>query len=695
MMARRYLRAALLGAALIPAAALAGGTALRPPEASLVEEAARLRGLADPEAQLRLAEILHTGLPASARNPLRRPDLAGARAAYARAYEMGGSARAQAATKLAKMLVSGEGGPRDQTQAERLLRQAVEAGSAEAAHSLARHYEAGSFGERDPADSLALYRTAFRLGDATAGRALAKSLGLSTEAGRETADATVKRLERGMGDGRAEAALVLGDLYRRGELVAEEPAKALHLYETAARLGSATAYLRLARLQISGDAGDEAPGKAREWVLKGAEAGRLDAALMIAVDGLFRGRYGFDQATALHWLHHAEEIGDPRAQALGFLHAYKTGLAGQEPGKDSTDELAGQLAKLTISSVDLVTIGRLMLLESANRSTVEAAHVLLRQAAAAGNKDGDYWIGRSILKKPAMFGAEGRAKAIASLERAVGAGHGSAAAALAEAYRYGIGVEPSLRTAAELYDRAISRGRSAESITAMLDYASMLRKEGDAADAAKAVELYQRAADKGSVEASVVLGRMFLEGREVRRDVTAATLLMRRAAEQGSTDAMIVLGDHLAATQSRPSLEEAEKLFAAAWARRDFRGLSRLVSLHGGRGETAKARELLENAAQKGSLDAALRLVGLEAGAGRLDGGAPLESRRRSGRRPVGGQEGQDRGAAPQDGAGRAEGRGAGEPRLVYRCRRPRCDGSPGPHLPGGAGPRRRPGQGA
>ena len=72
----------------------------------------------------------------------------------------------------------------------------------------------------------------------------------------------------------------------------------------------------------------------------------------------------------------------------------------------------------------------------------------------------------------------------------------------------------------------------------------MLRKEGDAADAARAVEVYKSAADQGSVEASVVLGRLFLEGREVSQDVTAATRLLRRAIEQGSTDAMVTLGDH-------------------------------------------------------------------------------------------------------------------------------------------------------
>ena len=281
--------------------------------------------------------------------------------------------------------------------------------------------------------------------------------------------------------------------------------------------------------------------------------------------------------------------------------------------------MPAQLAKLTISSVDLVTIGRLMLLESANRSTVEAAHVLLRQAAGAGNKDGDYWIGRSILKKPAMFGAEGRAKAIASLERAVGAGHGSAAAALAEAYRYGIGVEPSLRTAAEFYDRAISGGRSAESITAMLDYASMLRKEGDAQDAAKAVELYQRAADKGSVEASVVLGRMFLEGREVqaRRDRGHPPHAARHRAGQH--------GRHDRPRRSSRGHAEPPVVGGSGEAVRRRLGAPGLPRLEPPRQPApeprrdGKARELLESAAQKGSLDAALRLVGLEAGAGRLD----------------------------------------------------------------------------
>ena len=170
------------------------------------------------------------------------------------------------------MLLFGEGGPRDLTGAERLLKQAVEAGNAEAAHLLARHYEAGTFGERRPVDSIAFYRTAFRLGDATAGRALAKSLGLSTDSGRETADATVKRLERGVIEGKADAALVLGDLFRRGELVAEDPGEALKLYELAARLGSTEAYLRLARLHLSFGKGADGPEKAREWLLKGAEA---------------------------------------------------------------------------------------------------------------------------------------------------------------------------------------------------------------------------------------------------------------------------------------------------------------------------------------------------------------------------------------------------------------------------------------
>ena len=615
---RRYLRAALIGAALLPSAGLGSDTAVRSAEPSLIDEAARLSGLSDAESQLRLAEILSKGLPVSAHNSLRRPDLAAARAAYGRVFDMGGATRVLAGTRLAKMLLFGEGGPRDLTGAERLLKQAVEAGNAEAAHLLARHYETGTFGERRPVDSIAFYRTAFRLGDATAGRALAKSLGLSTDSGRETADATVKRLERGVIEGKADAALVLGDLFRRGELVAEDPGEALKLYESAARLGSTEAYLRLARLHLSFGKGADGPEKAREWLLKGAEAGQLDAALTIAIDGLFHGRFSFNSATALQWLRHAEQAGSAQARVLGFLNAYRSRPAEEAAGKHGTADLTAQLEGLTISPAEIVTIGRLILLGSTSRSTMEAAHVLLRHAAAAGNIDGDYWIGRSILKKPAMFGAEGWAEAIKSLDRAVRAGHGPAAAALAEAYRYGIGLEPSLRTAAELYEKAIDHGGS-ESITAMFDYASMLRKEGDAADAARAVEVYKSAADQGSVEASVVLGRLFLEGREVSQDVTAATRLLRRAIEQGSTDAMVTLGDHLAASQRQQALKEAEKLFADAWAHQDYRGLSRLASMHHARGEAARSRDLLETAAQEGSLDAALRLVTSEARAGRIE----------------------------------------------------------------------------
>ena len=616
MTLRCAFRGAVTGLLLLPAASLANDLTARSPVASLAEEVSRLRAASDPESQLRLGDILHKGLPVAASNPLRRPDFAGARAAYRRAYDVFGPKRADAAVRLGKMLLRGEDGPRDPTQAERLLKQAIEAGNGEAAHYLARQYDSGVFGERDRGESEVLYRTAFRLGDASAGRALSRLLGMSTEAGRDTADATIKRLERNAADGRAEAAVILGDLYERGELVARDPARALNWYGTGAKLGSDTAYLRLARLHASDESGFEAPEKAREWVVKAAEAGRTDAALMIAIDGLFRGRFGFDTATSLLWLQRAEEAKDPRAQVLGFLHRSKSRTAGED---SSSDALTAQLAKLTISSTDLVAIGRLLLRESNNRNAVETAHILFKQAAASGNKDGDYWIGRSVLATPAMFTAESRKNAIERLDEAVRAGHGPAAASLADAYRYGVGVEPSLEKAAELYEKAIARGRPADSVVAMLAYASMLRKEGDADDVEKAIDWYQRAADRGNVEALVVLGRMFLEGREVRRDLTTATLLMRRAIENGSTEAMIALADHLAALRTPEASEEAQKLFAAAWARRDFRGLSRLVNFHEERGDVAKATKLLEEAARKGSLEAALQLFAVEARKGRLD----------------------------------------------------------------------------
>ena len=120
----------------------------------------------------------------------------------------------------------------------------------------------------------------------------------------------------------------------------------------------------------------------------------------------------------------------------------------------------------------------------------------------------------------------------------------------------------------------------ADKIAATLDYASMLRKEGDAADVTKAVQLYQTAADQGSVEASLVLARMLPEGREVQRDPTAASSLMRRAVGRGSTEAMVALGDHLAAAKGEAGIGGSREAVRCCMGKATrFQRLKSLVNL--------------------------------------------------------------------------------------------------------------------
>ena len=57
-------------------------------------------------------------------------------------------------------------------------------------------------------------------------------------------------------------------------------------------------------------------------------------------------------------------------------------------------------------------------------------------------------------------------------------------------------------------------------------------------DEAKAVPLFQKAADQGLAEAQGLLGTLYLEGRVVRRDRQKGCALLRAAVQQGYKDAV-------------------------------------------------------------------------------------------------------------------------------------------------------------
>jgi TPR repeat protein len=82
---------------------------------------------------------------------------------------------------------------------------------------------------------------------------------------------------------------------------------------------------------------------------------------------------------------------------------------------------------------------------------------------------------------------------------------------------------------------------------------------------ARAVELYQLAADKGDPEGELGLGSMYAAGEGVERDYAAALYWIERAAEQGLGPAIVLLAD--AYSQGQLGLEKDQER-AIVWLKK-------------------------------------------------------------------------------------------------------------------------------
>jgi TPR repeat protein len=151
--------------------------------------------------------------------------------------------------------------------------------------------------------------------------------------------------------------------------------------------------------------------------------------------------------------------------------------------------------------------------------------------------------------------------------------------------------------------------------------ASAMKDQGDryyfgvneSKDNAKAREWYQKAADKGSVDAMVSLGVLYANGQGVAQDFAKARESYEKAADKGSADAMYNLGNlyddgHGVAQDSAKAREWYEKAADKGNVEAMF-----TLGLHYDYGQgvaqdNAKAREWYEKAADKGDPSAKARL---------------------------------------------------------------------------------------
>ncbi|HSI10507.1 MAG TPA: tetratricopeptide repeat protein [Chthoniobacter sp.] len=113
--------------------------------------------------------------------------------------------------------------------------------------------------------------------------------------------------------------IALGDLYERGQDVAEDQKAAMELFRKAAAQGNAEALYHMAELYDWGGGVKKDPAKAIELFRQAAEAGNVEAQFEIGVR-LAQGRdVKEDYAEALQWLRKAAEKNQP--EALGWMSA--------------------------------------------------------------------------------------------------------------------------------------------------------------------------------------------------------------------------------------------------------------------------------------------------------------------------------------------------------------------------------------
>ncbi len=567
---------------------------------------AALSARTDADSALELGRLLKDGLRVSAENPLRRPDPAGAEAAFRRAVAAGGTAGTRARVELARLLSDSGRTPAESQEAATLFEAAAEAGNGAAATELGRLVEDGTLVPRDPERARELYTAGLAAGEPDAAFGLARLAGdgAPEEAQSYTTQGIMllrRRAARSSG-----AAFALAERYAKGDGLARDDSEALALAESAIRQGRGADALALATSLLLASGSDGA-ARARQLVAEAERAGSTAAARLLLSDAAEDGPLGVDAGLVTRVARHVEEIGDARGMFVA-AGIYQSGRIVPADGNRSAALFERVLATARDNPADLVHLGRML----ADGDGVEAdparAYSYLRAAAEAGNAEGMLAAAELALDSASGLPPDEAARAIVWLQGAVQADQERAFVLLGDAYRDGRGVESSVARAGELYDQAIERHGSAMAMerraNLYLDYAASTD------DGLRAIALLDQAAEAGRPSAMVALAKQYRYGRYIPKDFATAEHWLSEAAKAGYGRAYLELGDLY--EKSPPpvgSPEKARTAYRQAWDSGEAEGGLRLGRILQAEGDTEAARQLLEQSLARGNGAAAVELA--------------------------------------------------------------------------------------
>ncbi len=340
-------------------------------------------------------------------------------------------------------------------------------------------------------------------------------------------------LEESAAAGSDRAMLGLGTMNELGFGFEKNPQAAAEWYGRAAEYGNSAAMVRLGEMNEKGIGTDVDLAAALKWYERAAEKG--DSNAMLRIGDMHFGGKGMpsDLDKALEWYEKAAKSGNADAR-------FKTGNL-LEFGKGDVAGAYGWYVKAADegSAQAMLRLGRMSETgEGAARNFAKAEEWYLK-AVSLGNAEAMTRMG--VLRGEEHPGiAFSRIEAAEWFSRAARLGDPEGMYRFGCALRDGLGAERDEKGALELFEKAAEAGK----VEAMLAAGECHERNGDFLVAAR---FYERAADKSdsviSSEAAYRLGVLLLKGHEgVERDIGKARAHFERAASAGNADAMLELG---------------------------------------------------------------------------------------------------------------------------------------------------------
>ena len=344
----------------------------------------------------------------------------------------------------------------------------------------------------------------------------------------------IKRFTVEADRGDKEAQFALGRIYQEGSGVAQSIPNAEAYYRKAALQDHANAQANLAVLLLNTQRAEEGI----DWLRKAAKSGAPRAMVLLGNLSLTGTGMTKNVEDAKKWLEKAAETGDAEAfESLSVM--YEAGEGVTKDAAKALDYLDKAAKRNSVKALLRLAVKNLNG-EGTAKDGKKAVGFLTR-ASELGSAEAQtalgsmYETGEGVEKKPA--------EAVVWYGKASEAGDPNAALKLGVIYSEGAeGVTKDDKKAMECFQRAADRGQT----VAMFNVGTYYEKgRGVAANAVEALKWHLKSALGGLGLAQREIGLRYREGRGVGKDSVAAMSWLGRAAGSGDAAGALVLADML------------------------------------------------------------------------------------------------------------------------------------------------------